>query len=583
MSDQPAGGELPDLGALSDYAWSIGESMPAEHWVIEALAESLQYDPMAAFRFVRDHIRYEPYAGVLRGAEGTLAARAGNSLDRSLLLGALLDEMLVDHEFVSARLDDPSLETAMEAARAGAPVPLDARPAGARLAVDAVGARARRDFAVLTGALGERFPATGGTDESLAMAAARDHVWLRIPFGAETLDLDTTLPGAEPGDVLTAATSESEEPPVGRHEVVLKVLVETLDDGVLAEDVILEQRLDAIDAADRRIFLYFQPDLSGLGGAIVEVLSGDQRWIPVLLIDGEGTAGRPFSAGGRGTDLLGEATEAPEVVSLRLVATTISPGEPDEEATHVLFDRRAGAAHGVPGAPVTEDQLEPLLKENGAPLALAGIHHVMVSTGGASMRTFAYRQSYIADFTAGVLLDEGKASSTSFADRLWPVALADQSLVMVSEQVAVPAAGGPDAHGFVARPRVYLTSIAPDPADPTTFTLTTDLMVDGVRLLPRTAGAPTAPLQVWYGALQSAIETEQGLRRTAGFSDEPPVELAGGSFALQEPLAVVEGDADGRFDDRRRSGAHRGLSPPDGSSWRPAPSIPPRAGGAWNR
>ena len=154
---------------------------------------------------------------------------------------------------------------------------------------------------------------------------------------------------------------------------------------------------------------------------------------------------------------------------------------------------------------------------------------------------------------------------------------------MVSEQVAVPAAGGPDAHGFVARPRVYLTSMAPDPADPTTFTLTTDLMVDGVRLLPGTAGAPTAPLQVWYGALQTAIETEHGLRRTAGFSDEPPVELAGGSFALREPLTVVVGDPADRSSTDADPALIDRLSLPDGSSWRPAASTPPRAGGAWNR
>ncbi|MFV2062477.1 MAG: hypothetical protein ACC726_03065, partial [Chloroflexota bacterium] len=115
VSDEPGPADPVDLAVeateILEYAWSL----PAERWNIEALAEALEFDPMAAFRFVRDHIRYEPYRGVLRGAEGTLAARAGNSLDRSLLLAALLDEMLVDYEFAFARLDEAGLDRSSSA------------------------------------------------------------------------------------------------------------------------------------------------------------------------------------------------------------------------------------------------------------------------------------------------------------------------------------------------------------------------------------------------------------------------------------------------------------------------------------
>jgi hypothetical protein len=49
-------------------------------------------DPQALARFVREHIAYEPYGGSVRGAEGTLAARAGSDWDRAVLLQALLAE-----------------------------------------------------------------------------------------------------------------------------------------------------------------------------------------------------------------------------------------------------------------------------------------------------------------------------------------------------------------------------------------------------------------------------------------------------------------------------------------------------------
>src|SRR5206468_4691730 len=57
---------------------------------VPAKARELRLDPQRIFAFVRDEIAYEPYRGVLRGARGTLAAGAGNALDKALLLQSLL-------------------------------------------------------------------------------------------------------------------------------------------------------------------------------------------------------------------------------------------------------------------------------------------------------------------------------------------------------------------------------------------------------------------------------------------------------------------------------------------------------------
>ena len=81
--------------------------------VVTAMAARLGHDPERIFRFVADEVRYEPYAGILRGANGTLVARAGNSADQAMLLAGLLKASDVPVRFVTGTLDDAAAETLM--------------------------------------------------------------------------------------------------------------------------------------------------------------------------------------------------------------------------------------------------------------------------------------------------------------------------------------------------------------------------------------------------------------------------------------------------------------------------------------
>ena len=80
-----------ELSPALETAWSHFDALPSEEWEVLGLAPTLGDSPTAAFELVRDRIGFDAYPGVLRGAEGTLTARAGNAFDRALPLKALLD------------------------------------------------------------------------------------------------------------------------------------------------------------------------------------------------------------------------------------------------------------------------------------------------------------------------------------------------------------------------------------------------------------------------------------------------------------------------------------------------------------
>jgi hypothetical protein len=340
VNDEPlAVEERVDIGDAEVVGFEAADALPEVEWNIESLAVSFDYDPKRAFEFVRDSIAYEPYAGILRGAQGTLAARAGNSWDRALLLSAPLDEMVVEHRFAIADLDDPQASQLLERAFAEPTAPLTMIDPARVITLDlgAVGRRAQRDYALLRGALGDRIEGMGTDDAAAVLDAVRQHVWVQAARGAEWVDWDPSLGDGTP--LATAAQTLTALPDETRHAVTFELIATTLRGSSLSESMLLEHTFDAAADSPREIYLYFQPELGGIGGGIVSVLTGDEQWVPVLLIDGEGDAGTPFSAAPRGTDIFGDPTEAPELARLRLVVRREGPGYEAEEAANTLLDR----------------------------------------------------------------------------------------------------------------------------------------------------------------------------------------------------------------------------------------------------
>ena len=220
---------------------------------VAARAAALGRDAGKIFEFMRDQVALEPYVGVLRGARGTLAAGAGNALDRALLAQALLHAIGVESRLMSGTLSadqadtlivrflaagvspglpaagdrqtqESSLDAAARDVAAKAGVSPDALVAVARRAsqhADSFRWKAEEQRAAtldyLAGQLRQGgVKASGNGQAVLAMLHDRlkEHYWLQVkgPDGSWT-EFDPTFPDARQGTAsATDAAGDAEGP-----------------------------------------------------------------------------------------------------------------------------------------------------------------------------------------------------------------------------------------------------------------------------------------------------------------------------------------------------------------------------------
>ena len=549
VNDTPVPGpDTIDLTPVMDAASETVDSLPADQWQVDALAKTLS-DPTSAFELVRDSMGFDAYPGVLRGADGTLAARAGNSYDRALLLQALLGAQGLTTRFafgqlspdVAASLVTRSLDEPAKPLSAAAFSPFD--PAFEQ----AVDTRARRDYALISNALGDRVADLAADGTAAAVADVTSHAWVQLQQADGTwLDLDPTMPDAQPGQTLTDPSTTADTVPLEqRQTVTLRVIAETLQDGTLGETVVLDVPLDAAAAAGQQVLLTFAPASSGGGlinpGGLLGGGGGDGTpdFVPVLLIDSGAWHGDPISisASGGGGGLLGGGGSPTDLAGLSIEVQTDAPGLAPQVTRHVIADR-VPAPMRASGS-VTPEDLLPIQDSDGVPAIFATVLHLMLSTGGSSPRSYAERQGMAVQM-AGWQANAANAGSATLDAGYLPAAVSDEVQVVAAEQRLLPSLQDDDVRAFVATPRIYLASRAVDAADPTLSTVQTDLLTDSIRTLPRAGAAADAAArhQLWYGALQGAVETENAIGN-AGAIDPGTLTMAGVSFDMDKPLSIL--------------------------------------------
>lgn len=403
-------------GPATAWQRALAESTPAgsaNSNPVSQMAATLGRDLKRIFTFVQREIRYEPYAGVLRGAKGTLLARAGNSVDQALLLSELLRASGTSVQFVTGALDPSSVNSLM------ATTVLDAEvarqhlirsfvsdkdlasgvkwvvPNGPNLAdrrsklpdlatlqnaltADATAfsqlatSQVQSSINTITKALaaaGVKLPAAVSGMPSSERAA---HTWVQAKQGATWLDLDPTFPQIEAGKAMaTPGPAVASLPDKQRHRITFTVIAESLAGGALAQETILEVSAFADELSYSNVF-FTHVQSARLAGVnlIGSAFAQGQSYNPVLVIGPNANVGRkPVSIGGGGgagsfADAFGggggeegliEGEASAEWLEVRMTP----PGGKPVVARRAIFDRvgqaiREGGAVDTAAVPMAE-------------------------------------------------------------------------------------------------------------------------------------------------------------------------------------------------------------------------------------
>jgi transglutaminase-like putative cysteine protease len=309
LPQQAASAAADNPAAAQDLYQGLDEGLERFNAIVDTLAAAIDHgvyevDSLAgrfataedAFVFLRDKIGYEPYAGSLRGAKGTLIARSGNALDRSLLLAALLARLGLTAEIASGRLGNATADRLAHRA-------LEPRP-GARALDMRAALQATRSLQIDPAALANLLrnynqliddgqaafwdkvePSAAAVEAALQTdqgaqfiadwhelaAIAAQHFWVRYRNAAgEWISLDPSFPGAEPGQSFaqpTATFSADRIPDELRHWLEVTVTL---------------RHRQGVDNPIDTVLVKFRRPVAELTGEVVRVVNLPQPDPPLL-------------------------------------------------------------------------------------------------------------------------------------------------------------------------------------------------------------------------------------------------------------------------------------------------------------
>jgi hypothetical protein len=341
---EPSVEQMADkMDKLFQLLETTDRELPRDTFDLQGVVDEVGREPAKLFRWVRDETYLVPYRGELRGPMGVLMDRLGNSLDRALLLSALLrltgQTVRLSHDTLSeteaknvmlkarvprklslATHQPTSQEINKLAEKYATQVHLD--QAGVRKSLEesvsqsAEAARKIESFVQRSGQQpGSNANVVGDATTRNAplnqWEAHRDHWWVEMQEAGSWLDLDPTLPDAEVGKALGTGKEPVELDKLEaslHHSIQVRVLIERWEDGRLRQIPVLSETLQPSELIGTTITLRHAPvkwpkDLNLFAEndpsqRLRAVAQEQHEWIPMLIVGDKRVAHSSFTDSG---------------------------------------------------------------------------------------------------------------------------------------------------------------------------------------------------------------------------------------------------------------------------------------------
>jgi len=496
LADEPA--NKPQ--SIADLLGSIEAQqpkLPRDHIDPAAIIAQCGREPQKLVAWVRDNVRPAPYEGCLRGPLGVLMDRAGNSLDRSLLLVQMLELSGYDAHIVRAKVSPADMAATFSKVKTPEPSAQDDPDAKQRQQMQQQAKQLAAMILSKTGQLSVAAPAAGTT-----------HYWVQYNDGKSWVDLDPSeinhaqvKPDGEPLALDTKTHWLGKGTADLQHSVKLQLMVERWENGKLVEDPLVSVAFDAARGPLAPATLTFNPvdpktsktgaRIFTTGAQLRQKLLNETAWCPILA-DGKagGRMARMFNDAGIVGDLpksfdgaaevgnaarsgfggflggtsgdSGTSAEAPTVLTALVADYQITvPGQPLRHVRRFIFDSIGPEARASTTAIPKPKWTEQQKVDRGA--ELAGLHDTLVAFASLDQDAYIYRfgQRAVDSKDAATKAEKAKGRVDDATLQKW----ADGYSLRTLELFAAARDTSMNPGLVVAEPQIYRREIryVPDP------------------------------------------------------------------------------------------------------------------------